>query len=346
MSIKRTPLLLCVLAVVPSALVAQPDNNRLIPNDYLRTNVMASIPWLTVGLHFGAAGILGADGEYSVTDHLVSTSILELSAAPLYALDPLGAWYGTAATSTLLAAEQYVADRYGTDSYIAGYLHWTRASLAEYRAYESYARTRLESPSYDNSEFRRHSLADLYAAPINPEVLRDPLVIGYALANSLFVYGTQAILTGGFPQAIWRTGESYLGEDPVNVARYALANALGFFTYYFSGSVGEESYYRGYLFEEISHHTNTRVAAIVDSTLFTLQHVITDIVRGEDLRYIALHGMETALFTLALDHLYVRGGLQASVASHAWSNILCTALVAPGYGGVPASLRTMSGWGL
>ena len=116
MSIKRTPLLLCVLAVVPSALVAQPDNNRLIPSDYLRTNVMANIPWMTVGLHFGAAGILGADGEYSVTDHLVSTSILELSAAPLYALDPLGAWYGTAATSTLLAAEQYVADRYGTDS--------------------------------------------------------------------------------------------------------------------------------------------------------------------------------------------------------------------------------------
>jgi membrane protease YdiL (CAAX protease family) len=346
MSAMRRAWVVCMIVLTPALLCAQSDRDRVIANDYLRTNLSANLPWLSVGLHFGAAALLSSDGEYSVSDHLMSTSILELSSAPIYVHDPLNAWYGTVATSTLLAAEHYAADRFGVGGHLANYLHWTRVSLAEYRSYESYARTRLEAPAYADGGFARHRLVDLYAAPVNPRVLRDPLVLGYAAANALCVFGSQAIMSGGFPQAVWKTDECYVGDENVRAGRYALANALYFATYYFSGAVGEESYFRGYLFEEISHHTNPCIAALVDSTIFALQHVITDIIRGRDPRFTLFHGLETALFTLALDHLYVRGGLEASVASHAWSNILCTALVAPGFGGVPASMRTFPGWGL
>ena len=173
MRIGKILVVIVALMLISIGATAQDSRDPWISNDVARVNIMANLPWASVGLHFGMAAILGCDGDLSLGDYMTMTSILELSAAPLYTYDPTDAWYGSFATSTLLAAEGYAADRFGTDSFAAGYLHWTRVSLAEYRAYEAYARTRLDSHSYSNSGFTRHRLVDLYRAPINPAVLRD-----------------------------------------------------------------------------------------------------------------------------------------------------------------------------
>jgi membrane protease YdiL (CAAX protease family) len=339
---KRLMSILLMVMLFSAPLFGQNDDS-FFDNDIVQTNLFANLPWAAVGLQFAVGGILSADQDFSFQDKLITSSILELSALPLFFYEPQNSFYSAAATSTLLGAEMLSAKRLGLDAHLTGYIQWTRISIAENRAYQSYALTRLNSDSYDNTDFQKLDTMDLYTAPLDFEVLKDPLVLGYAALNALVTFGYQALVSDGFSQSIWETGQAYLGEDPVDLGYYVLANALGFFTYHFSGAVGEESYYRGYLFEEIKYHAGFTVASIVDCSIFTLQHVLTDIARGQDPLYVVLHGAATALITLAWDHLYSRSGLRATVASHAWSNILSAALMLPAYGGgVPKSQRKVS----
>lgn len=67
----------------------------------------------TLGLHFLTGAILGSDGNYTITDQIISSSITELSSIPLFICQSPDALPLTFTGAFLLGAEYVAIKEYG-----------------------------------------------------------------------------------------------------------------------------------------------------------------------------------------------------------------------------------------
>jgi hypothetical protein len=275
-----------------------------------------------VGLNFLGLGILGADGELSLTDRMLGSALTELSDIPLFLGGSPDAIALSAGGAALWAAESLSNSGYGADSMPSKHFYWGKNDLAMYKAYDSYASYRSRSAAWDNSKFNRWSFWELFGAALDPKELATPQVILGAAEGILAIVGTALITRDDpFGDSVFASGRCYEGGNETNATAFALDSIVNAF---FSGAytgVGEEAVFRGFLHEELSQRVGRGWATALDSAAFGAMHLVTDLVRQEDWRYIAFHVSSATLTNLLLDWAYDEGGLRRAVSSHAWSDI-------------------------
>jgi membrane protease YdiL (CAAX protease family) len=93
--------------------------------------------------------------------------------------------------------------------------------------------------------------------------------------------------------------------------------------------------------EELSLRLGSKeTAMLIDTGVFALMHLITDIARGMSWDKILVHVGTVSLNNLIFDLAYDKGGLPLAVACHAAGNFAGNILAGFLYAGVPLNRRT------
>jgi membrane protease YdiL (CAAX protease family) len=195
--------------------------------------------------------------------------------------------------------------------------------LSMYGTYALYAdlRRRCDDGAYA-AAFTGLSLADLAAAPFNAEVLSKPYVWGTIVTVAAVAAAT--IAGADQSKAPWTTGRSYLGSrelPPWAGFGITLATAIANFT---MTAIGEEALYRGTYYEELKMRLGTVPAKLMEANYFTLSHYPQkggEVARTGFLALLRNYAMSLAM-TLWLQCVYDWGGLPASIAVHAWDDVI------------------------
>jgi membrane protease YdiL (CAAX protease family) len=320
MKLHKLCTILLIFMTAAQILPAQEQNS--FSEDVLFADSMAMIGWSSIGLQFGLYYLLGIDGEMSANDHILASAALELGNIPLYLTDDESAALYSAGSAGLWLSEAVVVREFGTQGDFASSLYWSRIDHTMYKAYRGYALARLQSDKYDNRDFTLYGMEELYFAPFNPNVMKDPVLLGTIAAETVLSFALHSIFDPpDYSKAVWNTGEAYIGQEQVGIEYFLFYNGL--FSIYdaVTTAVGEEAIFRGVLYEELKYHFGLWPARIIDSLAFTSMHLITDLIRGHEPSYIILHNLLILTTNIAYDYLYDRGGLQYTVAQHAWYDI-------------------------
>jgi membrane protease YdiL (CAAX protease family) len=204
-----------------------------------------------------------------------------------------------------------------------------------FSTYSTYAdlRSRTENPRY--AAFGRYSFLELASAPFDPECYADWAVLGYVGSIAL-VTGIE-MLKADKANAVWTRGTSYVGSSEYPIwAGAALMLLLQVPNFVMTG-IGEESFYRGTLYEELSYRLGEWPARLIDSFYFTVSHYPQrwDQIIAEAPAEILLNLGLSMLQGMWFQFIYDRKGLRSAVATHAAVDIIgffCDWLV---QGGVP-----------
>lgn len=139
-----------------------------------------------------------------------------------------------------------------------------------YAAYDSYVSLRSRVESGDYGAVSKHSFFNLALSPFDYSVYTDWSVWGYL--GSISAFSVISMLADDRPNAVWSTGEAYLGDTRLPVwAGIPLILLLQLPNFIMTG-VGEESLYRGVYYEEMSYRLGEWPAKILDGAYFTLSH--------------------------------------------------------------------------
>jgi len=212
-------------------------------------------------------------------------------------------------------------------------------NVTQFSVYEVYKEFRLRVQPQDpyRASFEASSFAEVLAGEFRFRNLIDPLVWIPTIAGPALLAGYRLLAEGEADEAVWRTGEGYIGATRVHPA-------AGFF--YVLGSstvsmsllaIGEEALYRGVIYEEIKSRTNRRTARIVDVLLFPLVHLPGDLNAGYPAGTVAFQFFWRAGMTLVFDAAYDKGGLALSATVHMWSDVVLLLVQWLAYGGVAQS---------
>ncbi len=309
--------------------------------DWLKADGMALIPWASIGLQFGIQGLYSLDGEITETERRIASSTLELGNIGLFLSDPDNALDFTLGSLGLFGLETVCANEFGSDTDIVSSAYWTRIDHNMYKSYRSYGLTRLESEEYNNSNFKVYKLGELYKAPFDIEVLKDPIVWGGILGEIAFASALDLMFADetNYGTAVWDTNAWYVKEISSTIPYFIMYNGAFNLWNAVTTAVGEESIFRGVLYEELKYHFGVWPARITDIVAFTGLHIVTDIVREQSAQFIIMHGIEVALSTLLYDIQYDRGGLPYTVAQHSWFDVFEFCKYSLTSGGVPLSER-------
>jgi len=181
---------------------------------------------------------------------------------------------------------------------------------------------------YANYEIYRHEQAaarhlaepvgvswlDMLQAQFSWDVMQQPWVwVPAALGLGI------SLATVPSDQAIWRTGNAYLGSWQMKpLFGTVLLSAVNLINYSMVG-IGEEALYRGVIYEELSRRVGLTWAKILDAGLiFPLVHVPQYVSNGNSLESILMMYGFIATAGLVFDFAYDAGGLELSSAAHMW----------------------------
>ena len=281
------------------------------------------LTFAATGLNFGVGGLLGLDGTYTLEDQILASSMTNLASIPLHFSGSPDVLPMTAVTLALTGAEYLAGTEYGLYSREHQWFYWAGNNLAMYNAYDAYASTRLRSPAWDNSSFKRFSSWDLLKAPFDFNNLKEP-VVWAAMGSSVLFTALNVWLIDPevLRAAVWETGEWYLDERQMTPQGFWLEYIPYVASSNTIGAIGEEGVYRGVLHEELSCRLGEKWATVVDTGAFAAMHIITDICRGCSWQYTTLHALDVAGANLLFDWAYDKGGLPLSIAAHAWANFI------------------------
>lgn len=290
-----------------------------------------------LGLNFIMMAILGNDGEYNATDQMISSAMTELStighaisgSSDALVLGGLGA--------TLWATETLSNFQTGLYSPLSQSLYWAGNNLTMYKAYDSYATLRLRSGAWDNSNFSRYSYNELLFAPFDPEVFSKGYIWTAVAVDTVVGICMSLLNPNARGAAVWDTGKYFIGENEVEPAVFYLNHFVSPLINFPVGAVGEESLFRGYLRAELLEYMSSTWASVIDTTLFSVMHLVTDIARGWDWPEILLHQASVIFSNLLFNWVFDKDGLKMAVAVHSWSNIASNYAMGLMVGGAPSS---------
>lgn len=196
-----------------------------------------------------------------------------------------------------------------SQSLLNAYLH-----LMEFAAYDAWRLERPDKPGW--------SLGMLAVSPFQGEHLRDPIVWASSIAAPAILTAFYLWNEPGLGRPVYDTNRSYIGSLEVPVWAGGLAT-LGFALIDMLGvAIGEESYYRGIVYEELRSAWGPIPARIADALLFPLIHLPGDLQAGFKPSTVVFNFFWRSTMTLLFDVAYDSGGLPRSAALHYWSDVL------------------------
>ena len=194
-------------------------------------------------------------------------------------------------------------------SLMGGYFH-----LMEYAAYDTYRLGSRSRGGYD--------LLTLAAAPFSSENVFSPLVWVPSIVGPASLVAFYLVFEPDLGVAVYKSGQSHIGSAQVSPALGGLSAAAFGTLDMLAVSVGEESYYRGILYEEAKRSLGTWPARAMDMILFPSIHLPTDILAGLKAETIIFNFGWRSAMTLVFDLAYDAGGLPLSVSTHFWSDLV------------------------
>jgi membrane protease YdiL (CAAX protease family) len=190
-----------------------------------------------------------------------------------------------------------------------------------FASYDSYSRMRLAEVG-GPGDFRRYGLGQLAFAPFNPEVLKDWRVWG-EIGTKAAIAAIRIALANK-DDSVWERGTSWIGshqlEPAIGVPLMLLIQTLNFTM----TAVGEESLYRGTYYEEMKRGMGVWPARIADASYFTLIHYPQkwDSIKARPIWETLLNFSLSAANIVWWQYVYDEEGLPATVAIHAWSDVI------------------------
>ena len=234
---------------------------------------------------------------------------------PLYAVNPATAAVFTgieAASTGLLWLSVYPLRG---NWYLAGPATLLQSQVGGmYANYEVYKQSRIAAGDEYTDGWNYYSYADLVKAQFSWDTIKRPIV-WIPAALSL----TAGIVTIPSDNAIWNTGEAYLGNWRTGSIVGGLLIAAANIANYSMVGIGEETFYRGVLYEELSSAVGVSWAKVIDAAvLFPLIHVPQYILSGNSLSQILIMCGFISASTVVFDFAYDIGGLPLSSTVHMW----------------------------
>lgn len=223
-----------------------------------------------------------------------------------------------------------------------------------FATYDSYVslRSRVEPSSSGYSDdygaVASYSFFDLALAPFDYRVYNDWTMLGYL--GSMSAFSVISMLATDRPNAVWSTGEAYLGANRVPVwAGIPLVLLLQVPNFILTG-VGEEALYRGVYYEELSYRLGQWPAKIIDGVYFTLSHFPQnwDNIVSSPPQEVILNSLFTVAGAFWFQYVYEWRGLRSAVAAHAMGDVIvffCDWLAqagVPNHSGFSINERTLS----
>lgn len=187
----------------------------------------------------------------------------------------------------------------------------------QYKGYET-ARTMATPGIY--KDYETLSIKDIVTAPFNPNILSQKSVWIPILGIGSAIIALDCL--NGFDKSVFATGESYLGNYKLPVAA-GLATVLAFSCVNFTlTGAGEEALFRGTGYEEMKVSFGTIPAKLVDAVLFPCVHIPQQVVAGLNWSSILITTLEQSAVTFLLQWIYDYSGLQSSIATHMWIDVI------------------------
>lgn len=136
-----------------------------------------------------------------------------------------------------------------------------------------------------------------------------PAALGFAVSA----------LTVPAENAVWNTGEAWLGPWRTGALPGALLITATNLANYSMVGIGEEAFYRGVIYEELVRAVGPGWAKVLDAGLiFPLIHVPQYVASGNSLPSILMMCGLISTSGLVFDFAYDAGGLELSAAAHMW----------------------------
>lgn len=178
----------------------------------------------------------------------------------------------------------------------------------------------LSFPPYiKDTVWKPYTFIDLAIAPFNKANLSDMLLYTIIPAGLIAPFLQHYLAYGNFENSVFTTGKAFIGihEFPALLGVPMMAALLYMLCTFVA--IGEDSLFRGVLYEELGATYNQWVAKITDMIVFPLFHVPAEIeFYQENPGYFFNYFIRRALLTFIIDLTYDRGGLSRSVAFHFW----------------------------
>jgi len=190
----------------------------------------------------------------------------------------------------------------------------TYSRLMEFSAYDTY---RL-------SKDRRtgHDLVSLAAAPFTWDNIRSPLVWIPSIVAPAALVSFYLAVQPDLGTPVYESGRSYIGGSPVSPLLGGLSTAGFGAIDMLATAIGEESYYRGVLYEEAKRSLGTWPARALDMVFFPALHLPSDIESGLKTETILFNFGWRSAMTMVFDIAKDKGGLPLAVAVHFWSDLV------------------------
>ncbi|NMC67912.1 MAG: CPBP family intramembrane metalloprotease [Spirochaetales bacterium] len=185
------------------------------------------------------------------------------------------------------------------------------------------------------AKWEPQSFFDLVIAPISKKGLSDALLFPIIPAGLIAPFLQQLLAGNNFEQSIFATGKAFIGMHELPILLGVPIMAVFLYALCSFVAIGEESLFRGFIYEELGSSYNEWVAKISDMLIFPLFHVPSEIeFYQQNPEYFLNYFIRRSILTFYIDLMYDRGGLLRSVAFHFWvdfTQLLAFYLI---YGGV------------
>jgi len=204
-----------------------------------------------------------------------------------------------------------------------------------FNTYATYVDLRSKASDPDYASIKRYSFPGLLAATFRPSSYDHWVVSGFVASMALYKGISMALAEK--ENAVWNTGKAFIGTNEFPVwAGIPLILLLQIPNFVMTG-IGEESYFRGTVYEEMGVRMGHWPAKTFDALYFTLCHYPQQwdkIITSDPLDLLVKSGLSMAQ-AFWFQYIYDTKGLPAAVAAHASIDILVFFLDWLVQGGVP-----------
>lgn len=194
-----------------------------------------------------------------------------------------------------------------------------------FASYDSYASLR-SSAGYGGyggyGDEDRHSFLELASAPFDYRAYAHWSVAGFV--GSMGAYSLISMLSVDRPDAVWSTGEAYIGDYRFSPwAGVALILLLQVPNFVLTG-VGEEALYRGVYYEELAYRLGEWPAKLIDGAYFTLSHYPQrwDEIASSPTGEVIMTSLLSMAQAFWFQYIYEWRGLRSAVAAHAAADVI------------------------
>jgi membrane protease YdiL (CAAX protease family) len=195
---------------------------------------------------------------------------------------------------------------------------------AMWGAYENYSliRSRSVDTAYRDS-FTRLDFGQLASAPFDFKTL-EPWQAWSYLGGLTLAIALRTVFSPDQSAAVWTTGTSYFAGQQMPIALGALLMLAVQIPSFTMTAIGEESFYRGTVMEELQTAIGEWPARIIDANFFTLSHWPQQLDKFVAANFwsVLLDYSLSVGTTLWVQEIYRRGGLRSAVAVHMWSDVV------------------------